>query len=210
MKNSISRAIGGGVDRARARAAARLDHDRVGRRLLAGQARSAATAARASAAGDGSRTCRTCARAIVGGRDERGQPVAGGGERLDVEVGQRDDGADVVLGDELLEERDVAGVVDARRRDGEVGGVARGRERVGIGGDRERVLGERADDVVALADAGEQDRGALAAIAALSHRRPARGTARACRRAGRGAASPATAPRRAARCRGSRRRRSAR
>ena len=40
--------------------------------------------------------------------------------------------------------------------------MARGRERARVGGDRERVLGERADDVVALADAGQQDGGALA------------------------------------------------
>ena len=39
-----------------------------------------------------------------------------------------------------------------------VGGVLRGRERVGIGRDHGGVLGERRDDVVALADPGEQDR----------------------------------------------------
>ena len=71
-----------------------------------------------------------CRARDLGRRDERGQPLAGLRQRLDVEVGQRDDRADVVLGDEPLEEWDVVGVVDPRRADGEVRGIARGCQRV--------------------------------------------------------------------------------
>ncbi len=85
-------------------------------------------------------------------------------------------------GDDALEKRDVVGIVDPRRCDLHVGGVAGRRERVGIGGDRERVLAEHADDVVALADAGQQDGRTLAHeasdgawnCASVSARRPSR------------------------------------
>ena len=53
--------------------------------------------------------------------------------------------------------RHVGRVVDQRHRDAVVRGVLRGRERVRVGGDDRRVLGEGGDDVVALADAGEED-----------------------------------------------------
>ena len=62
-----------------------------------------------------------------------------------------------MLGDELLEERDVARVVDPRRRHPDVGRVLRRRERARVRRDHEGVLGERADDVVALADARQED-----------------------------------------------------
>ena len=44
-----------------------------------------------------------------------------------------------------------------------VRGVLGGRERVGVSRDHGRVLGERRDDVVALADPGEEDRRAYGA-----------------------------------------------
>ena len=81
----------------------------------------------------------------------------GAGQDLDVQVGERDDRFDVVLGDQPLQERHVVGVVDTWRRHAEVGRVLRGGERRRVGRDRERVLGERADDVVALADTSEDD-----------------------------------------------------
>ena len=89
-----------------------------------------------------------------GGQDPVGARLR---EQLDVEVGERDHGADVVARAQLGEEGDVAGVVDARWRDAVLRGVLRGRKRVRIGGDRRRELREAGDDVVALADAGEED-----------------------------------------------------
>ena len=57
--------------------------------------------------------------------------------------------------------RHVRRVVDPRHRDADVGGVLGRRKRVRIRGDDGRVLGERRHDVVALADAREQDGYAL-------------------------------------------------
>ena len=95
---------------------------------------------------------------------------------MDVEVGQRDDRAHAVRRDELLQERDVCVVVDARRRDAQVRGVLRGRERVGVGGDRERMARERGHDVVTLADAGQQHGGHQSSwsLATVSERSPRR------------------------------------
>ena len=59
---------------------------------------------------------------------------------------------------QLAQRRDVAGIVDPRTARAVVRGVLRRRERVRVGRDDGRVLGERRDDVVALADAGQQDR----------------------------------------------------
>jgi hypothetical protein len=56
-------------------------------------------------------------------------------EHLDVEVGERQDGADLVALDELGEERDVAGVVDPRRCVAVGGGVLRRGQRVGVDGE---------------------------------------------------------------------------
>ena len=65
-----------------------------------------------------------------------------------------------MLGDEPRERVDVARVVDARDERAVVGVVERGRERVEVGGDRRRAgAAERADDVDALARAGEEHRG---------------------------------------------------
>ena len=76
-----------------------------------------------------------------------------------VEVGERDDQLDVVLGDERRERGDVARVVDARDERVVVGVVERRRERVDVGGDRGRAgPAEGRDDVDALAGAGEEDR----------------------------------------------------
>jgi hypothetical protein len=147
------------VDRARAGTLARLHHHRVGRRRVAGQ--------------HGGRRRKTellqqqvrlvlvvrRARDRGVGRERRQDPVdARLGQHLDVEVGERDDRADVVLGAQLGERRHVVGIVDARRGEAVVRGVLRGCERIRVGGDRRRVLGEGGDDVVALADAGEEDR----------------------------------------------------
>ena len=97
------------------------------------------------------------ARDLGVGHERRQHAVgAGVGEHLEIEVGQRHNRADVVLAAQLGERRDVRGIVDPRHRHASVRGVLGRRERVGIGGDRERVLGERRDDVVALADAREQ------------------------------------------------------
>ena len=79
------------------------------------------------------------------------------------EIGQGQDGPHLVVLDELLEERHIARVVDRGRRAPDIRRVLGGRERVGIGGHDEGVLSERADDVVALADAGKQDCYAVAA-----------------------------------------------
>src|SRR4051812_41176940 len=62
-------------------------------------------------------------------------------------------------GEELGEEGEVVGVVVAGGRVARGRRVLRGGQRAGIDGDDRRVLGERADDVVALAAAGEQDGG---------------------------------------------------
>ncbi len=67
---------------------------------------------------------------------------------------------DKYLAHQLPQERDVLGRVRARRGDAVVGGVLRGRQRAHVGRDHGRVLREGGDDVVALADAGQQDGGA--------------------------------------------------
>jgi hypothetical protein len=82
---------------------------------------------------------------------------AGAREDLDVQVGQRYHGAHGELVAQRLQRRNVAGVVDARNGAARVRRVLRRRERVGVGRHHRRVLGERRHDVVALADAGEQD-----------------------------------------------------
>ena len=61
---------------------------------------------------------------------ERAELVAVRGEHAVVEVGERDDELDSVLGDERGERRDVARVVDGRDGRAQVGGVERGRELV--------------------------------------------------------------------------------
>ena len=77
-----------------------------------------------------------------------------------VEVGQRHDEPDVVLGDERRERRHVAGIVDPRDERHVIGVVERGRERVEVGGDRGGAgPAERGHDVDALAGAGEENRG---------------------------------------------------
>ena len=76
-----------------------------------------------------------------------------------VEIGERNDQAHVVLGDELRERVDVARVVDPRRERAAVGVVERRRERVEVDRDRRRAgAGEGGDDVDALARAREEDR----------------------------------------------------
>ena len=101
--------------------------------------------------------------ADLGRRDEherRRERVARLREEHLVEVGERDDQADVVLGDECRERGDVAGAVDARDERVVVGVVERGRERVGVGRDRRRAgAAEGRDDVHALPGAGEEDGG---------------------------------------------------
>jgi hypothetical protein len=77
-------------------------------------------------------------------------------EQLDVEVGQRQHGADFVLFAELAQRRHVVRVADERHGGAHVRGVLRRRERRGVGGDRARQLGEAGDDVIALADAGQE------------------------------------------------------
>ena len=73
------------------------------------------------------------------------------------------------------QERDVAGIVGARRRDAHVGRVLRGRQRAHVGGDHRRVPREGGDDVVALADARQQDRGLhVWKRVNVSERRPSR------------------------------------
>ena len=78
-------------------------------------------------------------------------------EHLDVEIGQWYHGADVVRVAQLPQRRHVRRVVDPGYGLAVVGGVLRRRQRVGVSGNHGRVLGERRDDVVALAHPGEQD-----------------------------------------------------
>lgn len=96
----------------------------------------------------------------AGRGDEGGQlaALAGRGEEGDVEVGEREDDVDGVLGAQRAERREVGGVGERWRGGVDVGRVARGGERVGVDGDDAGVLGEGRDDVVAPADAREQDR----------------------------------------------------
>ena len=82
------------------------------------------------------------------------------GEDQLVEIGERDDEVDAVLGDELRELRDVARIVDADDELVAVGVVERRRERVDVDGNGRRAgPAEGRDDVDALPCAGEEDRG---------------------------------------------------
>ena len=74
------------------------------------------------------------------------------GQDLDVEVGQRQDGADPVALAQRCQRGHVLGVVHRRHRDAHLRRVLRGRQRRGVGGDRVGERGEAGDDVVALAD----------------------------------------------------------
>ena len=89
---------------------------------------------------------------------ERAERVACAGEHAVVEIRQRNDERDVVLGDERRESGDVARIVDARHECVRVGVVQRRRERVDVDRDRRRARAtERRDDVDALARAREED-----------------------------------------------------
>ena len=88
------------VDRARARAAARLDHHRVVERVevVARAARSAARAARAASAAGAPRTCRRSrGRPRQRARARAAASSSARARDLDVEVGQRQHRADAVL-----------------------------------------------------------------------------------------------------------------
>ena len=93
------------------------------------------------------------------GEHERGRErVSRGGDDLLVEVGERNDEADVVLGDERPERADVARIVDSWHERAMVRVVEGRRERVEVGGDGGRARPpERAHDVDALAGASEED-----------------------------------------------------
>ena len=97
------------------------------------------------------------------GGHKRGQaPIdASAGKHLDVQVRQRQHRAHIVLRAQVFESRDVAGIVDQRNRSAYVRGVLGGRQRRGVGDDGRGEPGEAGDDVVALAHAGQQDRGAV-------------------------------------------------
>ncbi len=83
--------------------------------------------------------------------------VAALGERVVVEVGERDDERDVVLGDERAQRGQVRRVVDARDERVAVGVVERRRERVDVRRERRRAgARERAEDVDPLAGAREE------------------------------------------------------
>ena len=108
-------AVGGRVDRARARALARLDHHRVGSRAPPRAGTSAGSAARGRAAARASRTCRTSpARPRRSGRTPAGRRAARTSRSRSV---SGTTAPRVVARDELLQERHVAGVVDPRRDD---------------------------------------------------------------------------------------------
>ncbi len=90
--------------------------------------------------------------------ERRRELVTCGRDDLLVEIGERNDKAHVVLGDERGERGHVAGIVDPRDERGVVGVIERGRERVEVGGDRRRPgAAERAHDVDALPCAGKED-----------------------------------------------------
>ena len=97
----------------------------------------------------------------AGRREEqrRAEVVARGGEDHLVEIGERDDQVDVVLGDEPGQLGHIAGVVHAEDELVTVRVVEGGRERVGVRGNGRRAgPAERRDDVDALPRAGEEDR----------------------------------------------------
>ena len=92
--------------------------------------------------------------------ERRRQRLPVRGDDLLVEVGQRDDEPDVVLGDERRERPDVARVVDAGDERHAVGVIEGGRKRVEVGGDGRRArTSEGAHDVDALSRAGEEHGG---------------------------------------------------
>ncbi len=101
---------------------------------------------------------------VIGGPSDLGIGHEGGqvagrarvGQHLEVEVGERDDGTDAMLGAQRLQRRHVLRVVDPRHRDPVVGRVLRGGERVRIRRHHRRVLSEGRDDVVALPDPGQE------------------------------------------------------
>ena len=84
--------------------------------------------------------------------------VAGPGEDELIEIGQRDDEAYAVRLDELLQRRDVAGVVLERDERVLVAVVERGRVGAGVGSDRRGAgLAEGGNGVDAHADAREEN-----------------------------------------------------
>ncbi len=90
--------------------------------------------------------------------DRLAEAIAIRGEDEVIEVGERDDQADVVHLHELREGGDVAGVVHGRHERTAVGVVERRREVADVRGDRRRArTAERGDDVDALARAREED-----------------------------------------------------
>ena len=92
--------------------------------------------------------------------ERRGERVASCGDGLLVEVGQRHEQPDVVLGDESRQRGDIAGVVDAWDEGTVVCVVERGRQGIDVGRDRGRAgAAEGADDVDALPRAGEEHGG---------------------------------------------------
>ena len=90
-------------------------------------------------------TCRAVMRTTssAGSSTDGAERVAALREQLVVEVGERDDQADVVGEHEVAERIEVAGVVDARHERVAVGVVERRRERVDVGGDRRRAGARR-------------------------------------------------------------------
>jgi hypothetical protein len=90
---------------------------------------------------------------------EGAELVAGAGEDRLVEIGERDDQANVVRVDEAPQRRHVIGVVDPWDELVAIGVVERRGERVRVGRDRRRArAAERADDVDALSGAREENR----------------------------------------------------
>ncbi len=150
------------VDRAGAGAAPRLDHDGVVERVEVGVWKHGRRRGQPEARQQQVGLVLVVGRARdVARGDERGQAafLAGAREQLDVEVGQRQHGADFVLFAELAQRPQVTRVIDERDGCADVRGVLRGRERRGVDGDGAGQAGEAGDDVVALADAGQEDCG---------------------------------------------------
>ncbi len=94
------------------------------------------------------------------GEDERGrQLLPARRDDLLVEVGERHDEPHVVLGDEPRQRRNVRRIVDPWHEGSVMSVVERRCERVEVGGDGGRARSpEGADDVDALAGAGEENR----------------------------------------------------
>ena len=163
------------MDRARARAAAGLDHHRIGVGLLLGQYRRRRGQSQPREQQVGLVLVVGRARDLGGGH-ERGQQALGARvcEHLDVEVGERDHSPDAVALAELLKEGHVAGVGNRWRGGAHLRRVLRGCQRVGVDCDRRGQLREAGDDVVALADPGQHDRGLLSHPPILPPNRPSR------------------------------------